>query len=155
MRAVGRIHPDTVLHLGESRHAKEIIVERGARNLLDTNIPDNDGNSAHNEPVVKDAPAYLSTTIPWRAVQNAIAEAGFPVRNRRDGGTHVSNQVFYWLLQSGRVPRVGYIHIPPIQHRRGAPGMPLVNLFAAISTALDVLQRTGSRRLSRPRRSRR
>jgi pyroglutamyl-peptidase len=155
MRSVGRIRPDTVLHLGESRHAKEIIVERGARNLLDTNIPDNDGNSAHDEPVVNGGPAYLRTTMPWKAVEHAIAEAGIPVRNRRDGGSHVSNQVFYRLLHSGRVPRVGYIHIPPIQHRRGGPGMPLVKLLGAVSTAIDVLRRTDGRSLARSRRSRR
>jgi len=138
-RAVKRERPDTVLHLGESRKAKQIIVERGAINVLDTNIPDNDGNSARKEPVVRGAPDALRSTLPIDRIERAIAAVGIPVRQRSHGGTHVSNQVFFMLLDSGLVPRVGYIHIPPIQHRPRGPGMPFWKLQLAIATAIDVL----------------
>jgi pyroglutamyl-peptidase len=146
LRAVMRERPDTVLHLGESRESKDIIVERGAVNLLDTNIPDNDGNSAHDEAVVEGEPAFLGATVPVEKIERAIRAAGIPVRQRSNGGTHVSNQVFYRLLDSGKVPRVGYIHIPPIQHRPRGPGMPFWKLLLAVTTAIDVL---GGRRLDR------
>ena len=141
LRAVLRERPDVVLLLGESRESKDIIVERGAVNVLDTNIPDNDGRSAHNEPVVKGGPEFLDATVPVGALERAIRSVGIPVRQRSHGGTHVSNQVFYRLLYSDKVPHVGYIHIPPIQHRRG-PGMPLWRLTLAVGRAIDVLHGT-------------
>jgi pyroglutamyl-peptidase len=139
-REIVRSPRDVVLHLGESRQAKEILVEQGAVNLLDTNIADNDGKSAHDEPVVKGAPSFLRSTMPVDAIVRAIRRAGVPVRKRHDGGTHVSNQIFYRTLHGGRVPEVGYIHVPPIQHRKGDPGMPFWQLVLAVSTAIDVLQ---------------
>jgi pyroglutamyl-peptidase len=140
-RAVRRHRPDAVLHLGESRASKSIIVERGAVNQLDTNIPDNDGNSAHDEPVVEGGPAFLAATVPVAAIERAIRAKGIAVRQRHDGGTNVSNQVFYQLLLSGKVPRVGYIHIPPIKHRPGDPGMPFSKLVVAVAAAIAVLKR--------------
>ncbi len=139
-KAVRHERPDVVLHLGESRESKSIIVERGAVNLLDTNIPDNDGNSTHGEAVVEGAPDFLPATVPVAAIVRAIRAVGIPVRLRSHGGTHVSNQVFYGLLHSGKVPRVGYIHIPPIQHRSRGPGMPLWRLALAVATAIGTLR---------------
>ena len=153
-RAVRWERPDTVLLLGESRDAKEILVGRGAVNVLDTmnhlgrNIPDNDGNSAFDEAVVPGRAGSIRSTMPVAAIEQAIRAAGIPVRQRSHGGTHVSNQCFYRLLAEGRVPRVGYIHIPPIQHRPGRPGMPFATLLKAVSEAIGVLAR------ERPRRSR-
>jgi pyroglutamyl-peptidase len=150
MKAVERVRPDVVLHLGESREAREIIVERGAVNVLDTHrdvagrmqatdMADNDGNSARNEPVVPGAPRFLRSTMPVEAIARDIKASGIPVRLRDYGGMHVSNQVFYGLLYSRKVPRVGYIHIPPVQHRAGGRGMPIRTLAQAVAIAIETL----------------
>lgn len=146
MKTVARLRPDAVLHLGESREARSIFVERGAVNRLETtnelgvDIPDKSGNSAHNEPIVKGAPPFLRSTMPVERIVEAIRACRIPAHLRDHGGTHVSNEVFYLLLHSRKVRRVGYIHIPPVQVLKGGHGMALSRLLMAVGAAIEVLE---------------
>lgn len=137
-----------VLHLGEEREATSVLVEQSARNRLDTgDQPDNDGNEVHGAPVLAGGPSVLRATAPVDRLVRAVRGAGMRARAHRDGGTHVSNQVFYWSLYLGRGGRgpehVAFLHVPPVRsdkavvRRRNA--VSLWKLVRAVEAAMAVL----------------
>jgi len=143
-RALAREKPDVVLHLGESRYSPGIIVERGAQNVLDMEVPDNDGVAVRHKQVVAGAPKYMKATVPVLTIEKAIRAAGIPVKTRADGGTYVSNQLFYLTLRAGYA--AGFLHIPPVRGRAGSAGMPLWRLVKATEVAIAAIE--GKKRLS-------
>jgi len=107
---------DVVVNVGLDARAAAVRLERLAVNLADARIPDNAGAQPHDEPLDPSGAAALWTTLPVRAAEAAIREAGLPVEVSYTAGTYVCNATFYRVLAatSGLPTRAGFVHVPPV-----------------------------------------
>lgn len=144
-RALAELAPAVVVALGQASGRAEISIERVAVNLIDARIADNDGHRPLDQPVRADAPAAYFSTLPVKAMRDALRDAGHPAGLSLTAGAFVCNQVFFELQHrlAGTGVRSGFIHLPalPEQAARAQPVQPSMGLaaqVAAIRLALAV-----------------
>ena len=144
-QALAALHPGVVIALGQASGRCEISIERLAINLIDARIADNAGQRPQDMPVHADAPAAYFTTLPIKAMRDALRAAGHPAGLSLSAGAFVCNQVFFHLQHqlAGRGVRSGFIHLPalPEQAARAqasVPSMGLAEQIDAIRLALVI-----------------
>ena len=156
--ALARLHallaeqrPALVICLGLAASRNAISIERIAINVDDARIADNAGAQPIDTPVVAGAPAAYFSTLPIKAMREAMLEAGIPAEVSQTAGTFVCNHVFYGLMHRLATARGlartrgGFIHVPPLQGH-AAHGLPLdqmveglrAGIRAALATPHDV-----------------
>jgi pyroglutamyl-peptidase len=136
--------PAMVIALGQAGGRSEISLERVAINLIDARIADNAGAQPIDRPVVAGGPSAYFSTLPVKAMRNALHAEGIPAQLSFTAGSFVCNQVFYLLmheLASMRLPaRAGFVHVPylPVQAAQhpGAPSMSLETMVAGLRFAI-------------------
>ena len=135
--------PDVILCVGQAGGRAEVTPERIAINLMDAKNPDNAGNLPAEQPVLSGAPDGVFSTVPVRAMADAIVSAGLPGKVSNTAGTFVCNDTLYRLLHhyTDSQTRVGFIHVPwlPQQAKEGAPCMSLADILAALTAAIGAL----------------
>ena len=106
--------PDIVVHFGLAAGAREIHVERLARNCTDPGKPDAAGFAPRFGKVRRTGPDALAATLPAEEIVAALAQAGFAARLSDDAGAYVCNATLYCSLAAATLGRmVGFIHVPP------------------------------------------
>ena len=96
--AIEKEKPDFVLSIGQAGGREGITPERVAINIDDARIPDNEGNQPIDEPIFPDgANAYFST-LPVKAMVEAIRREGLPSSLSNSAGTYVCNHLMYGIL---------------------------------------------------------
>ena len=147
--ALKETQPSLVICVGQAGGRAQLSLERVAINVDDARIPDNAGQQPIDAPVVADGPAAYFSTLPIKAMREALRGAGFPVEVSQNAGTYVCNHVFYGLmhaLRRQRAVRAGFIHIPysPAQAsgHAGAASLPVETVTAALRLALKVALKT-------------
>lgn len=157
--AMREVKPAIVLGVGQAGGRPQLSLERVAINLQDARIPDNAGAQPVDEAVIADGPAAYFSTLPVKAMLEALLLAGLPAEISHSAGTYVCNHIAYAMLHLAskrRGVRAGFIHIPylPAQaaRRRGAASMAQaeverglrIALLAAVATTVDRKLRGGS-----------
>ena len=108
--------PSVVIAVGLAGGRDVITPERVAINLDDARIPDNNGVSPIDEPIVDGGPAAYFTGLPIKAAVSAMRTAGVPAAVSYSAGTFVCNHVFYGLMHliatSAPHVRGGFVHVP-------------------------------------------
>jgi pyroglutamyl-peptidase len=144
-QALAECRPALVVALGQASGRSEISIERVAVNLIDARIADNAGERPLDVPVLAGAPAGYFSTLPVKAMRDALRAAGHPAGLSLSAGAFVCNQVFFELQHrlAGQGVRSGFIHLPvlPEQAARVHPSVPSMGLAAqvdAIRLALAV-----------------
>ena len=137
--AIAREQPDAVLCVGQAGGRFGITPERVAINLDDAAIPDNAGGQPVDAPIFADgAPAYFST-LPIKAMVQAIHAAGLPASVSNTAGTFVCNHLMYGVLYTleKHYPGVrgGFVHVP------FAPGQAACRTTPTPSMSLDDMAR--------------
>ncbi len=135
--------PVLVVCTGLAGGRAEITPERVAINVDDARIADNAGRQPVDRPVVRGGPAAYWSTLPVKAITDALRRRGIPAAVSQTAGTFVCNHVFYGLmheLRRRRGVRGGFIHVPflPEQAKRGQPSLPLETMVGAIGVAVAV-----------------
>lgn len=140
---IEEVGPELVVMTGQSDRG-EFSIEKVAVNISGPGM-DNAGNQPLDEPVVPGGPAAYFSTLPVRAIVQALKAAGVPAQPSYTAGTYLCNHVFYGVmhhLKPSSIP-AGFIHIPPLPEQaasRGGPSMTqeLINrgLLAAVDTSL-------------------
>lgn len=128
-------HPVLVVCLGVAASRHKISLERVAINLLDARIPDNAGRQPVDIPVVADGPSAYFTSLPIKAMREAMARTDAPIEVSNSAGTYVCNHIFYTLMHAIRERsdcRGGFVHLPP-----DGPGHDLVTMTAAIRQGIE------------------
>lgn len=149
LAAIARYSPTLVIAVGQAGGRTDISLERIAINIDDARIPDNQGYQPIDKPVVENGPAAWFSTLPIKAIVNALQQEGIPASVSQTAGTYVCNHVMYGLLHAlGDKPEVkaGFIHIPYLpQQAAKHPGSASMagetvkqGLEIAIRTALRV-----------------
>ena len=129
-RAIKKEQPDAVLCIGQAGGRYGLTPERVAINMDDARIKDNEGNQPIDTAIFEDgAPAYF-TTLPIKAMVQAIREAGFPASVSNTAGTFVCNHLMYGVLYTlaKKYPGVrgGFMHVPLSTARWSIVRLPLL-----------------------------
>ena len=150
-RALGMIrtalceHPaDLVVSVGQAGGRYGVTPERVALNLDDYRIPDNDGLQPVDVPIEPEGAAALFSTLPVKAMVQAIREAGYPSSLSDSAGTYVCNHVMYGVLSllAREYPgaKGGFIHVPystaQAAQKQNVPGMSLTDMAGSLQAAL-------------------
>lgn len=150
IRAYIQNAPDAVLCLGEAGRRPALSIERAAINLLDFTIPDNSGNTFTDRPIQAEGPAAYFTTLPARAMHDAIQAAGVPVELSLSAGAFLCNQVIYELLHYIRQHNLrtpaGFIHLPWLPQQAAAarplrPSMSAAAVCRGLTAAIQTIAR--------------
>lgn len=128
--------PQMVIAVGLGPGRGHISMERVAINVNDARIPDNLGEQPIDTDVVPGGPAAYFSTLPIKAMVNAVSEAGIAAGVSQTAGTFVCNQVFYLLQHAlaGSAVRSGFIHVPwlPEQVAGTEPEQPSMALASMV-----------------------
>jgi pyroglutamyl-peptidase len=116
-KAIERTHPSLVICLGQAGGRAHLSVERVAINVKDARLEDNAGMKPVDEPVVPDGPPAYFSTLPIKAIVQAMHAAGVPAEVSNSAGTYVCNHLMYGVLhhlyaKSPSRARAGFIHVP-------------------------------------------
>ena len=145
--AIAELQPDVVLCVGQARGRAAITVERVAVNLRDARIPDNAGLQCVDEPIRVGGPDGYLSTLPTRAMVEAIQAGGLPAALSYTAGTFVCNDVLYTLLDTAAnerpVMRGAFVHVPYLPEQTAdkpsQPSMALDDITHALKLALTAV----------------
>ena len=141
--AIDELQPDLVIAVGQAGGRSDLSVERVAINVDDAPIPDNDQRQLVDQPIVADGPAAYFSTLPIKAIVQALRAAGLPASVSQTAGTFVCNHVFYGLMHHASqrsTVRAGFIHIPYLPQQAaahpGAASMALADMVEGLRVAV-------------------
>ncbi|MDQ8768160.1 pyroglutamyl-peptidase I [Streptococcus ruminantium] len=139
--------PDAVLCLGQAGGRMELTFERVAINQDDARIPDNAGQQPIDTAIRENgAPAYFST-LPIKAMVEAVRKAGIPASVSNTAGTFVCNHLMYQSLYLAErnfpQTRAGFLHIPFIPEqvisKSGLASMSLEVIVKGVQVAIETI----------------
>ena len=142
-----RYQPDVVLCIGQAGGRASLTPERVAINQDDARIPDNQGNQPIDEPIRLDGEAAYFSTLPIKAMVQAIKEEGLPATVSNTAGTFVCNHLMYQALYLAdkKFPnmRAGFMHIPymteQVLNKPNTASMCLTDIVRGIEAAIRAI----------------
>ena len=154
LQALGRLlqlhKPALVICVGQAGGRKALSLERIAINLQNAHIADNAGEQPLDTAIVADGPAAYFSTLPIKAMLQALQQAGIAAEISQTAGTFVCNHVFYGLMhalakqrttQGKKRVRGGFIHVPYLPEQ-GLPYMPLEQMVRGLRLAVESALKT-------------
>ncbi len=137
--------PDVVVSLGQAEGRTIITPERIAINLDDARLADNEGVMRNDLPILVGGPVAYESTLPIKAIVEAIKAEGIPAAVSLSAGAFLCNHIFY-VMQSkfaGTSVRSGFVHVPLMDEQAGEfpglPTMPLDQMVKAVRIMLEAL----------------
>lgn len=130
MEAVKKHQPDIVITIGQAAGREEITPERIAINIDDYRIPDNEGNQVIDEVIVDNGPAAYFSTLPIKAMVEALQQKNIPAQVSNTAGSFVCNHLFYGLqhlLVDTNITH-GFVHIPLLPEQAIESNQPSMSL---------------------------
>ena len=145
--AIVRYQPDAVLCIGQAGGRASLTPERVAINQDDARIPDNQGNQPIDTPIRQDGQAAYFSTLPIKAMVQAIKEEGLPATVSNTAGTFVCNHLMYQALYLAdkKFPnmRAGFMHIPymteQVVNKPNTASMNLTDIVRGIEAAIGAI----------------
>ena len=142
-----RFQPDAVLCIGQAGGRASLTPERIAINQDDARIPDNQGNQPIDTPIRLDGQAAYFSTLPIKAMVQAIKEEGLPATVSNTAGTFVCNHLMYQALYLAdkKFPnmRAGFMHIPymteQVINKPNTASMNLTDIVRGIEAAIGAI----------------
>lgn len=147
-KAIEQEQPDVVLCIGQAGGRFDITPERVAINLDDARITDNEGNQPIDARIFEDGENAYFTTLPVKAMVQAIRNVGLPSSVSNSAGTFVCNHLMYGVLYTlaKRYPGVkgGFIHVPLIPEQvvgrlAPAPSLGLLDIAKGLEAAISAI----------------
>lgn len=135
------LQPDVILCIGQAGGRNAITPEMVGINLRHATIPDNKGNQPKDEPAIPSGQTAYFSTLPVRAIAEAIHAAQIPAQVSYSAGAYVCNDLLYTLLShyENSSTRVGFIHIPFCEEQNKQPSMPLERIVKGLTVAIENL----------------
>lgn len=130
IEAIEHHQPDYVITVGQAGGRAAITPERIAINIDDFRIADNGGNQPIDQPIVVDGPDAYFSTLPIKAMTQALQQAGIPCQVSNTAGTFVCNHLFYGVQHYLRDTNIGhgFIHIPFLPQQATSGDQPSMSL---------------------------
>ena len=141
-------HPALVICLGQAGGRSAISLERVAINVNDARIADNAGEHPIDTAVVASGPAAYFSSLPVKAMLQALQKAGVAAEVSQTAGTFVCNHVFYGLMhelgtrRALKNTRGGFVHLPFVPEQ-GKPSMSLEEMVRGLRIAIRCALHTG------------
>ena len=149
--AIERERPDFVLSIGQAGGRAEITPERVAINLNDARIPDNEGNQPIDEPIFPDGENAYFSTLPVKAMVEAIRKEGLPSSLSNSAGTYVCNHLMYgvlYYLDKRPGMKAGFIHVPyipeQVKDKKEMPALELSEIVRGLEAAITAIAINGT-----------
>ncbi len=99
IQALIELHqPDIAIALGQAAGRPDISIERIAINIDDYPIKDNAGNQPIDEVVIEGGENAYFSSLPIKAMVQAIRAENLPASISNSAGTYVCNHLFYGLM---------------------------------------------------------
>ncbi|WP_303765264.1 pyroglutamyl-peptidase I [Abiotrophia defectiva] len=145
--AVDEHQPDAVVCVGQAGGRFGITPERVAINVDDARIADNKGQQPLDTVIQADgAPAYF-TTLPVKAMVEAVKKAGLPASLSNTAGTFVCNHIMYqnlyYLAKHYPKTQGGFIHVPYVTEqvvdKPGQASMALADIVKGLTACLETI----------------
>ena len=145
--AIVRYQPDAVLCIGQAGGRASLTPERVAINQDDARIPDNQGNQPIDTPIRLNGQAAYFSTLPIKAMVQAIKEEGLPATVSNTAGTFVCNHLMYQALYLAdkKFPHMksGFMHIPymteQVVNKPNTASMNLTDIVRGIEAAIGAI----------------
>lgn len=142
--AIERHRPAIVLGLGQAGGRAHMSVERVAINVDDARIPDNAGEQPVDEAIAPNGPPAYFSTLPVKAMVQAMRAAGVPAQVSNTAGTYVCNHLMYGVLHflaaSGSEARAGFVHVPyaeeQVLDKAGTAALSLATMARGVEAAI-------------------
>ncbi|WP_172925614.1 pyroglutamyl-peptidase I [Streptococcus sp. 1343] len=142
-----RYQPDAVLCIGQAGGRTGLTPERVAINQDDARIPDNEGNQPIDTPIRIDGASAYFSSLPVKAMVQAIKKQGLPAVVSNSAGTFVCNHLMYQALYlvDKKFPnmRAGFMHIPymmeQVVNKPNTAGMSLCDIVRGIEVAIEAI----------------
>jgi pyroglutamyl-peptidase len=137
--------PDVVISLGQAEGRTQITPERIAINLDDARLADNEGVMRNDLPILVGGPVAYESTLPIKAIVEAIKAEGIPAAVSLSAGAFLCNHIFYVAQNkfAGTSVRSGFVHVPLMDEQAGEfpglPTMPLDQMVKAVRVMLEAL----------------
>ncbi|HEM2815521.1 TPA: pyroglutamyl-peptidase I [Streptococcus suis] len=144
---MAEFQPDVVLCIGQAGGRVDLTPERVAINQDDARIPDNEGQQPIDRTIRPDGPAAYFSTLPIKAMVEAIRSVGIPASVSNTAGTFVCNHLMYQALylteKSFPNTKAGFLHIPylpeQVLDKPGVPSMSLEVIVQGIEAAISAI----------------
>ena len=149
LETMEREKPDFVLSIGQAGGRAEITPERIDINIDDARIPDNEGNQPVDRPIYLDGENAYFSTLPVKAMVEAIKKEGIPAVLSNSAGTYVCNHLMYsvlYYIQINALPiKAGFIHVPYIPEqtveKKDKPSLELSEIVRGLNAALETISK--------------
>ena len=149
LETIEREKPDFVLSIGQAGGRAEITPERIAINIDDAGIPDNEGNQPVDQPIYLDGENAYFSTLPVKAMVEAIKKEGRPAALSNSAGTYVCNHLMYsvlYYIQINALPiKAGFIHVPYIPEqtveKKDKPSLPLQDIVKGLKASIEAISK--------------
>ena len=142
LEAAERLRPEAIVCLGQAGGRDVVTPERVAVNLMDAAISDSDGFQPVDEPVIPNAPAAYFSTLPVKAMVEAMQRVGVPARLSNSAGTYVCNALMFAMLHQTKDIPCGFIHVPYLTEQgkgEAAPSLPKETVLRGVTACLQIL----------------
>ncbi|WP_124057513.1 pyroglutamyl-peptidase I [Vaginisenegalia massiliensis] len=141
------VRPDVILNIGQAGGRAELTPERVAINQDDARIPDNEGNQPIDVAIQADGESAYFSTLPIKAMVEAIRQAGLPAAVSNSAGTFVCNHIMYQSLYLAATElegtKAGFMHIPymtqQVVDKANQPSMSLDDIVRGIEVAIEAI----------------
>jgi pyroglutamyl-peptidase len=142
--AIDRHQASLIISIGQAGGRTHLGVERVAINVDDARIPDNSGSQPIDETIAANGPTAYLSTLPVKAMVEAMRAAGVPATVSNSAGTYVCNHLMYgvlhYLAASGIDARAGFIHVPyaeeQVLDKPDAASMALATMTRGVEAAI-------------------
>jgi len=148
---INRYHPDAVLCIGQAGGRASLTPERVAINQDDARIPDNQGNQPIDEPIFPNGENAYFSTLPVKAMVEAIRKEGLPSSLSNSAGTYVCNHLMYgvlYYLDKRPVIKAGFIHVPYIpeqtKNKKEMPALELSEIVRGLEASITAIAINGT-----------
>ena len=148
LRAIREEKPDAVVCVGQAGGRAAVTPERVAINVADARIDDNEGNRPVDQTIAEDGPAAYFSTLPIRAMVEAVRALDLPAEISNTAGTFVCNDLMYRVCHhfAGTNVPCGFIHVPFLPEQTAdkpdKPSMPLADIVRALAAAIETLTKS-------------
>lgn len=103
---------DLIILLGMAAKRKTITIEERAINLLDFNIPDNNGIIINNKKIINNENDFLYSSLNIEKIVNNLNNKNFNVAKSSDAGKYICNYIYFMTLHKYKDIPTMFIHIP-------------------------------------------
>lgn len=149
LESIEQEKPDFVLSIGLAGGRAEITPERIAINLDDAGIPDNEGNQPVDQAIYLDGENAYFSTLPVKAMVEAIKKEGLSASLSNSAGTYVCNHLMYSVLhyiKKNTLPiKAGFIHVPYIPEqtieKKEKPSLALSEIVRGLKSSIETISK--------------